>query len=345
MTTVDGTPDHAPVLEAADRLVADGAWAEAVELLHDANRRRPHRALEERLVQVRHSAFGAIEPPPPDAAWPPTYPDRFAGCGGLPEVPAADLDAGAIGAALQHHGALVVRGLLAPDLAAELRAEAELAFDASFASVDGTPPEETSPYFLPFEPDDGYSFGFFEQYAARAGGGVLLAESPRLLFRVVEEYRRVGLGDVLADYLGEWPALSVKKSTLRRASRTSARGWHQDGRFLGQDVHTVNVWTALTACGTTAPSVDVFAVPFDHIVETGTEGSDHPWSVSRDVAAGYGLEHVVRPEFAPGDALLFNQMTLHESGIGPHMTDTRYAIESWFFGPSTYPHEQVPIVF
>ena len=146
---------------------------------------------------------------------------------------------------------------------------------------------------------------------------MLLAESPRPLRRVIEAYREVGLGEVLADYMGEWPALSVKKSTLRKASPDSARGWHQDGRFLGERVHTVNVWTALTPCGIHAPSVDVFSMPFDHIVETGTEGADHPWSVSRDEAAKYGTDAIVRPVFAPGDALMFNQLTLHESGIGP----------------------------
>ena len=38
-------------------------------------------------------------------------------------------------------------------------------------------------------------------------------------------------------------------------------------------------------------------------------------------------------------------MTLHRTGVSPGMTRTRYAIESWFFAPSTYPQDQVPILF
>jgi hypothetical protein len=34
---------------------------------------------------------------------------------------------------------------------------------------------------------------------------------------------------------------------------------------------------------------------------------------------------------------------VHRSDIRPLPTE-RYAIESWFFGPSTYPANQVPIV-
>ena len=54
---------------------------------------------------------------------------------------------------------------------------------------------------------------------------------------------------------------------------------------------------------------------------------------------------VVLPEFAAGDALMFDQLTLHRTGILPTMTRDRYAIESWFFAPSRYPHDQVPLVF
>ena len=121
--------------------------------------------------------------------------------------------------------------------------------------------------------------------------------------------------------------------------------WHQDGAFLGSGTRTVNVWTALTPCGVDAPSIDVFARPFHEIVPTGTEDAAHTWSVSRGQAERLGASAVVRPEFAAGDAMLFNQLTLHRTAVSPAMTKDRYAIESWFFAPSTYPYEQVPIAF
>ncbi len=105
------------------------------------------------------------------------------------------------------------------------------------------------------------------------------------------------------------------------------------------------MWTALTPCGVDAPSVDVFARPFADIVATGTDDARYDWSVSAEQAERAGTRDVVRPVFAPGDALLFNQLTLHRTGVSPEMTRDRYALESWFFAPSTYPHEQVPIAF
>jgi hypothetical protein len=58
-----------------------------------------------------------------------------------------------------------------------------------------------------------------------------------------------------------------------------------------------------------------------------------------------GAGAIVRPEFAPGDALFFDGMCVHQTGATPTMARIRYAIESWFFAPSTYPLEWIPLVF
>src|SRR5438094_756451 len=65
-------------------------------------------------------------------------------------------------------------------------------------------------------------------------------------------------------------------------------------------------------------------------------------SVVRDVADG---APILRPVFGPGDALFFDNMFLHRTAADPAMTEPRYAIESWFFAPSRYPDDQVPLVF
>jgi hypothetical protein len=174
---------------------------------------------------------------------------------------------------------------------------------------------------------------------------VLAVEAPRALFNVIEALRASGVGRHIADYLGEWPALSAKKTSLRRARPDTPPDWHQDGAFLGDGIRTVNVWTALTHCGVDAPSVEVFARPFDALVETGTDNAVFQWSVSAEQAQRIGTGDVVLPVFAPGDAMLFNQLTLHRTGILPTMTEDRIALESWFFAPSAYPLEQVPIAF
>ncbi len=69
------------------------------------------------------------------------------------------------------------------------------------------------------------------------------------------------------------------------------------------------------------------------------------WSVGPTEAERIAGGVTARPAFAPGDALLFDHLTLHRTGVGPGMSRDRYAIESWFFAPSTYPQAQVPLLF
>jgi hypothetical protein len=175
------------------------------------------------------------------------------------------------------------------------------------------------------------------------GGGVLAADSPRLLFDMFECFERAGLGPVISDYLGERPAVSAEKCTLRKATPDVPGAWHQDGRFLGE-VRAMNVWLSLSRCGDVAPSMDVIPRRLDDFVAAGTEGTFLSYQVSDQVAAdAAGDVGIVRPIFDPGDALLFDEMFLHQTGSDPSMPNPRYAIESWFFGPSAYPDDFVPI--
>ena len=68
----------------------------------------------------------------------------------------------------------------------------------------------------------------------------------------------------------------------------------------------------------------------------------------------------MRPVFEPGDALILDHMNLHRTAVDAAMTRDRYAIEAWFFAPSTYgamtsiyddgqdakiPADQIPVVY
>ena len=335
----------AQTLDGAGRLMRDGRWPEAVDLLMDANRTMPDPEFERLLVIARHRAFVAPESPPTPEPWPAPVADAFPDLVGVPEVAATDITPALLASGLQHHGAVIVRGLVSPSVAGALRAEVELAFDAAEAAAAGAPAADTSPSYVRFTADDEYEFGGIDRHFSRQVGAVLGVEAPRVLFQAIEALHAAGVGDLIRGYVGEWPALSAKKTTLRRAGPDSPTEWHQDGAFLGAGIRTVNVWTALTSCGTDAPGVDVFARRFDHIVETGTDDALFNWSVSPEQAERLDVHDVVRPEFEAGDALLFDQMTLHRTAISPTMTDIRYALESWFFAPSSYPFEQVPIAF
>jgi hypothetical protein len=168
-----------------------------------------------------------------------------------------------------------------------------------------------------------------------------------VLAELVDTIADVGLGRAINAYLGERPVLSVNKCTLRRvgAEPTNAN-WHQDGAFLGDGIRSVNVWMSLSHCGRDAPGLDIVPRRFDRVLETGTDGAIFPWTM------GPGLidrvsegAPVCRPEFEPGDVLLFDDLFLHRTAADPAMTRPRHAIETWFFAPSTYPDGQIPLVF
>ena len=150
---------------------------------------------------------------------------------------------------------------------------------------------------------------------------------------------------MIADHFGERPALSVKKGTLRDVPPDTSGGWHQDGAFLGRDVRAMNVWLALSPCGVDAPSLDVVARRLNELVPPGIDGAYFDWAVSDAAAtAAAGPGGIASPVFAPGDAILFDQMNLHRTGARPGLSEHRLAIEAWFFAPSHYPLDQVPLL-
>jgi hypothetical protein len=334
----------AEALDAANQLVHAGRIFDAIELLTDTNRREPDTKVEHRLVRLRHDAFASVDTDHGLAEWPPEVPDLFEGVEGIPEVDAADLTPEAVGAGILHHGSLLVRGLLSPEQVDQLKDGIDKAIDLCAEGMDGAPVEQTEPWYVPFNPGLGYNLGWGRRFVLD-GGGLWTVDSPRVMFELLEMYEAVGLGEVLTGYLGERPALSVKKCTLRRVPITTGSDWHQDGAFLGEGIRTVNVWLTLSHCGDVAPGLDVVADRMPGVLETGTEGAKFDWSVGPGVVERVGHGKIVRPVFEAGDALLFDDFNLHSTAVSPEMTDTRYAIESWFFAPSTYPHSQVPVYF
>jgi hypothetical protein len=335
----------ADAIAQADALAADGHALDAIDVLVAANHAERDAAVESRLLHLRSQAFRELDPKLGRDAWPPTGPDRFSGVVGLPEVPASGMTADAVRSGIVDHGALVVRGLVGRERVAQLIDGIDHAFAAHDAFVDGTPVAETAPWYVPFEPKSGPKLGPVRQWV-RGGGGVLTIESPRAAFDVLDTFTEIGLAEALSGYLGERPVLAAKKWTLRRVPIDSSTNWHQDGAFLGEGIRAVNVWIALTHCGEDAPGLDVLARRLDHIAPTGTEGAMFDWSVGEAVVEREAEgAPIMRPIFEAGDALLFDDMFLHRTAVGPAMARERYAIESWFFAPSHYPGDQIPVTF
>ena len=338
-----------PEVEEADRLAAEGRLEEAIEHLATANRSRRDPSLEVEMRALRNRAgMGLIgqkvptEPRGYVAAAPTTGLPEIDAKSGVPEISRDDLTAPVLRGAILAHGCLLVRGLVEPDVASELAGGIELAVVTRhrLAEGDGSDPEGYYDELHPEPPREIKGRGWIA-----GGGGVLAADSPRLLAATLEAFKEAGLRPLIEDYLGEAPLISAEKCTLRKATPNVTGAWHQDGKFLG-DVKSINIWLSLSRCGDEAPGIDVVPKRIEEYVRTGGPGA---WVDNQiglpDVEAAAGEAGIVRPVFNPGDALLFDHLCLHQTGVDESMTKPRYAIESWCFAPSAFPPDYVPMAF
>jgi hypothetical protein len=297
---------------------------------------------ELRLVELRHTVgIRLMDAAEAGAAYPEPAFDRLPDRNGdLAGIQPADLSPEVIRAGILRDGCLLVRGLVDPDAALALAEDIDRAFEARDASVNAASGDPR--YYSEFMPAPAFRESLGRDWVA-GGGGLWAADSPRLLFEMLDTFDRAGLRDAIRGYLDEPPVISVQKCTLRRVDPDAGRGWHQDGAFMG-DVRALNVWLSLSRCGDEAPGMDVVPRRLDHIVPTGTEGAIFEWSVSEQVAEeAAGETGVLRPIFEPGDVLLFDELFLHSTAAEPEMQKSRWAIESWFFGASASPAEYSPL--
>lgn len=335
------------VLSSSRHLCRQKNHAEAIDLLTDTFRQTGDSFVVRELVKVRNEAmlkgsFSAARSP-----WPPEVPDLFAGVPGIPEVGVEGFNSASLAAGIMHHGCLIVRGFLSSEQVEKLQESVRRSFEAQDLHARGEATNESLKWYSPFgSHGKKHLIDPREREFVRQGGGVLGIDSPAMVHDVLKLADDKGVVKAVSEFLGEpRPAISVKKTTLRVVPPQTSTGWHQDGAFLGKDVRTVNMWISLSECGEHAPSLDLIPHRFDDIVPTGTEGADFSWSVSDTVASRYAGEYGIHhPHFAPGDAIFFDHMNLHRTGVQPGMTKERLAIEWWFFAPSCFPYEQVPIL-
>jgi hypothetical protein len=290
----------------------------------DVAREREILALRHRVAVERLDDGGSIHPSEP-------APIDLALEDGLATVHGSELNAEVLRTAITCYGSLLVRELIsAPDVERLVSV-----IDNVFAAFDASAASETpaNAWFSRF-PGRDQSTDLTRAWL-RTKGGVLTGDSPRGTFEIADVFTDYGIDALAEKYLGQGPILSLDKWTIRRGTAENGIEWHQDGSFLGSEVRALNVWLALSECGVDAPSLDIVPRRFDEIVATGTEGANYSWSVSDDtVARTVGADGWRRPRFGPGDAMLFDDKLLHRTGASPDMTQSRYAIETWFFAPS-----------
>ena len=319
----------------------EGELRREIERLTEENRRRRDVETEQRLVQLRHQAGIELVD---QAGRPADYPtpdfDRLPAADGLPDIAPADLSPELLRAGILRDGSVLVRELIDRDTALDFGRQIDRAFEERDRHEEGGPAADG--YYAEFEPDPRFTVPLSRQWIA-IGGGVLAVDCPTLAFEMFEAFDRAGLPQLIRSYLGEPIALSAQKTTLRRADPSVSGAWHQDGNFMGS-VRALNVWLSLSRCGDQAPGLDIVPRRLDELVQAGTEGTMLSYTVAPEIVAqAAGEAPIVRPIFEPGDALLFDDLCLHQTGSDPSMPNPRHAIEAWFFGASALPEDYAPI--
>jgi hypothetical protein len=181
---------------------------------------------------------------------------------------------------------LIVRGLVSPELACELRDcidNTMLAREENYTSGE-SPWNYVSPYINTRPGKFAVTDEAQAQRAEVKKGSIWVAESPRTMQRLIQLYDNLGLRAILTEYFAEPPALSVRKWVLRKiAPNAIEAGWHQDGQFMGTDFHSVNMWLPLSECGGNAKAagLEIMPTPRRKIHETGTHGASFQWTVGK----------------------------------------------------------------
>ena len=333
----------ATVLEEADEMVRAGRIGDAIDRLTAANRVHRDPAVEIRALALRCDAVKAIDPGPGSSPWPPVYDDPFpdaVGC--LPEVDVTDLSAELMGGAVAHHGGLIVRNLLASEDAGRvldgiLRAKAQLD-----RVDDDVSDDEGASWYHTFPEMQGPN----TRARVQRRGGIWMADSPANTALILDLLTSSGVIGAVAGHLGERPCFSLQKSTLRCVAPVfTLSGWHQDGAFLGSDVRTMNVWTALSPCGGDRPTPGLEVVPKRLHEILSIEGRQGLISIAPEVLDQVSADAPpVRPTFEAGDGLIFDERFLHQTYLHENMSEPRYAVECWFFAPSHPSPEYLPFL-
>jgi hypothetical protein len=267
----------------------------------------------------------------------------------VPEIEAREFTVDQLRSAVLTHGALIVRNMFSKATTDALIAAADRVIDAC------NDPQAKVPFSTYFNPPDNLcnimprrdkELGNTRSFH-RESGSAMCVEAPSVAEALLLMYEEHGLKKLLGEYLGEPPCLSVKKWVLRRSKLPVAEaGWHQDGAFMGTNLNSINMWLPLNECGgeTGAPGMDVVPQRLNKIASA--EGAQFDWSVSdSQVSSRFAESQPLMPVFNAGDAFFFDHFYLHRTQYRTDFTKLRYAVETWFFGASSFPKNQIPLAW
>ena len=290
---------------------------EAVRSLTMANRQRCSPETEAELVRLRVAeGQRLVEALGGGAITPCECEDVFEGCSGLPEIAGKDLTVIALASGLLYHGGLLVRGLYDTGQLRRLQAAAD---------IDQAGDSKT------------------------AGN---LGCSAHTLFELLDIYQESGLLDALRNYLGGSPLLFGERAKLRRHERErdkfAAIPWHQDAAFFGRKSYAVNCWAAVSSCGEDNPGLSI--IPCRNGELRGWDPADGhaPLDYGRSLSAA-AFDELVREYppvdcvLQPGDAVIFDEMTAHQTLARPWQREEQLVTISWFFRAAGFPEWGTPL--
>ena len=250
------------------------------------------------------------EPQPPEVS------DLFADTLGLPEISGEELNRDTLAAGILHHGALLVRQLYKPDQLAKLQQLAATREDAD--REDNLP----------------------------------LGCSAHTFYELLEIYQNCGLLDAVRAYLDGEPVIFAERAKLRqhRAERDkfAAIPWHQDVNFFGRKSYGVNCWAAVTGCGESNPGLGIIPRRTEKLLgwsaDDGIAPLDYGRAISPEALEKLCGDHpIAHPVLQPGDALLFDEMTVHETARKRWSQEKQIVTISWFFRASGFPDWGTPL--
>ena len=191
---------------------------EEIRRLSAANRERPDRATERRLLRLRHLAGLRLLDADAAARVSRAGRRRAASRAAARASLRADLTPGLVRAAILRDGCVLVRGLIDREDALALAG----GIDRAFAERDGG--GRAAGYYDEFVPEPPYEVAAVRPWI-KEGGGVLAADSPLLLSRMLEAFEQAELPALVEGYLGERRCCPCTRRRCARPSRPwAARG-------------------------------------------------------------------------------------------------------------------------
>src|SRR4051794_20733630 len=197
----------------------------------------------------------------------------------IPEITRSQLSADVVSTALANQSGLVVRGLLSDTSVSRLR---EL----------------------------------LDEGAGRMHPkGPWNALDERMVSALADVYTESGVTSTAEDLFGETPLAIVGRTLVKRepSGRGAGLGWHQDASFFGAGCGALNVWTALTPCGVTCPSLSLIPDRLDYVIDPDYDLRGASATTARHadrLCETVGVSDLI---LEPGDAVLFDEMTLHRT--------------------------------